>query len=251
MAGKSTFLRQNALIAMLAQMGSFVPAAGGADRGGRPAVQPGRRGRRPGARAVDLHGGDGRDRGDPEPGRAAGAGDPRRDRAGHRDLRRAVDRLGGARASARRQPLPGAVRHALPRADRARGEAAGACATPPWRCASGRARWCSCTRCRRGRRTAPTGCRWRGSPGCRRRWSSARGWCWRRWSAASAEQGGKAQGAGRRPAAVQRAPRRPPRPPRVRSCPRSRRGCARCMPDELSPREALALVYELRALLPG
>jgi hypothetical protein len=26
MAGKSTFLRQNALIAMLAQMGSFVPA---------------------------------------------------------------------------------------------------------------------------------------------------------------------------------------------------------------------------------
>ncbi|HAR50843.1 MAG TPA: hypothetical protein DCS45_03060, partial [Roseovarius nubinhibens] len=27
MAGKSTFLRQNALIAILAQMGSFVPAA--------------------------------------------------------------------------------------------------------------------------------------------------------------------------------------------------------------------------------
>ena len=73
-------------------------------------------------------------------------GHPRRDRPRHRDLRRPVDRLGGARASARGQPLPRAVRHALPRADRARGEAAGA--RPATRCGSrnGRATSCSCTR---------------------------------------------------------------------------------------------------------
>ncbi len=37
MAGKSTFLRQNALIAIMAQMGSFVPAKSRAYRHRRPA----------------------------------------------------------------------------------------------------------------------------------------------------------------------------------------------------------------------
>jgi DNA mismatch repair protein MutS len=50
MAGKSTFLRQNALIAVMAQAGSFVPA--------KEAV----------IGIVDLHGRDGRDGGDPQPG---------------------------------------------------------------------------------------------------------------------------------------------------------------------------------------
>ena len=94
MAGKSTFLRQNALIAMLAQIGSFVPAEARADRRRRPAVQPRRRRRRSRARPLDLHGRDGRDRGDPQPGDAALAGDPRRDRPRHGDLRRPLHRLG-------------------------------------------------------------------------------------------------------------------------------------------------------------
>ncbi len=84
------------------------PCAGGLLRAGevgayrrrRPAIQPGRRCRRPCARAFDLHGGDGRDSGDPQPGERAQPGHPRRDRARHGDVRRAVDRLGDDRASA-------------------------------------------------------------------------------------------------------------------------------------------------------
>ncbi len=43
MAGKSTFLRQNALIVVLAQAGLPVPAETARHRRGRSAVQPGRR----------------------------------------------------------------------------------------------------------------------------------------------------------------------------------------------------------------
>ena len=121
MAGKSTFLRQNALIAVLAQTGCYVPARGLFDRRGGPPVQPRRRGGRPGARALHLHGRDGGDGGDPQPGGAAGAGDPGRDRPRHGDLRRPVDRLGDHRASARHQPLPRPVRDALSRAHQPRG----------------------------------------------------------------------------------------------------------------------------------
>ena len=126
MAGKSTFLRQNALIAILAQIGAFVPA-----RAARIGVVD-RLFSRVGA-ADDLA--RGRSTFMVEMVETAAilnqAGPqqlchPRRDRPRHRDLRRAVDRLGGARASARGQPLPRAVRDPLPRADRARREAAGA-----------------------------------------------------------------------------------------------------------------------------
>ncbi len=80
MAGKSTFLRQNALIALLAQIGSLRAGDARADRHRRPAVLARRRRRRSGARPLHLHGRDGRDRGDPQSGRRALARDPRRDR---------------------------------------------------------------------------------------------------------------------------------------------------------------------------
>ena len=178
MAGKSTFLRQNALIAVLAQMGSFVPASERAHRRRRPPVQPRRRGRRSGARPLDLHGRDGGDRGDPESGDdRALARHPRRDRPRHRDLRRALDRLGDGRASARGQSLPRPLRHALSRAD-ARWRRSSP-TSPATRCGSrnGRATSCSCTRWRRAPPTAPTASTWRSSPACRRRSSRAPSRC--------------------------------------------------------------------------
>ena len=87
-------------------------------RGGSSVLARRRRGRS-GARTLDLHGRDGGDRGDPQSGRTARAGNPRRDRPRHRDVRRPVDRLGDHRASARGQHLPRAVCDALSRADRA------------------------------------------------------------------------------------------------------------------------------------
>ena len=131
MAGKSTFLRQNALIVGAGADGQLRAGAARQDRRGRPAVLARRRRRRSGARALDLHGRDGRDRGDPQPGRRALARHPRRDRPRHRDLRRPVDRLGLDRAPARDQPLPRAVRHPFPRADRARRPSCRGCTTPP------------------------------------------------------------------------------------------------------------------------
>ncbi len=77
MAGKSTFLRQNALIALLAQIGQLRAGETRPYRPRQPAFQPRRRRRRSGARPLDLHGRDGGNRGDPEPGRRPGAGHPR------------------------------------------------------------------------------------------------------------------------------------------------------------------------------
>ena len=114
MAGKSTFLRQNALIVVLAQAGLPVPAEaariGVVDR----LFSPRRRRRRPGARALHLHGRDDRDRRHPAPGRPALAGRGGRDRPRHRDAGWPGDRLGGAGGAALGDPLPHHFRHTFP-----------------------------------------------------------------------------------------------------------------------------------------
>ena len=188
MAGKSTFLRQNALIAVLAQMGSFVPARsahiGVVDR----LFSPRRRRRRPGPRPLDLHGRDGRDRRHPQPGDRPLAGDPRRDRPRHRHLRRPVDRLGGGRVPARGQPLPGAVRHALPRADRAGRPARRGRQRHHGRARMEATRSSSCTRSSRAPPTAATASRWPSSPACPRRSPSGPPRCWRCWRRATARR---------------------------------------------------------------
>ena len=67
MAGKSTLIRQVALAVIQAQMGGFVAARRRAHRPLRSRVHAGGRGRQPGARRIDVHGRDARDRADPAP----------------------------------------------------------------------------------------------------------------------------------------------------------------------------------------
>ena len=120
MGGKSTYLRQAALIAILAQMGSFVPAAQARLPLARPHFYAHRRVRQPGARAVHVPGRNERGRRHPQHRHQRQPGAARRSRPWHGHLRRTLDRLGRSRIAARGRAAQNAFCYALPRAHRAR-----------------------------------------------------------------------------------------------------------------------------------
>ena len=200
MGGKSTFLRQNALIAILAQMGSFVPAAsahiGVVDRlfsrvGASDDLARGRS-----TFMVEMV----------ETAAIL-------NQAGERSLV-ILDEIGRGTATFdglsiawaaveylhEKNRCRGDLRHAFPRDDGAVGKAARACTTSPCGSRNGRATWSSCTRSARAPPTAPTACRWRGSPACRTRWCARAKDVLHQLE--EGETAGNGRPAGRRPAAV-------------------------------------------------
>jgi DNA mismatch repair protein MutS len=119
MGGKSTYMRQTALIALLAHVGSYVPATRAVLGPARPDLHPHWRGRRSGRRALDLHGRNDRIGGHPASRQRTQPGADGRGRTRHFDFRRHGTGFRHLSPSAREEPLPDAVCHPLLRVDTA------------------------------------------------------------------------------------------------------------------------------------
>ena len=256
MSGKSTYLRQVALIVLLAQMGSYVPAEGArvgvVDRVFTRVGASDRLARGESTFMVEMR----------ETAEILAHASPRSliilDEIGRgtQHLRRALDRLGGRRVSARHARASARARCSRPTTtsspiSRAPSRASPTRTSPR---ASGTTRWCSCAGWSRAARAARTGSRWRGSRGCRTP-------VIRRARAILANlEGGELDARGRPRLAADAADPAPEAAAQLalfgaarRAIPReaggARRRCARCARSETTPLDALAALARWQAAL--
>jgi DNA mismatch repair protein MutS len=133
-------------------------------------LHPHRRLRRPGQRALHLHGGDDRDRQHPAQRQRREPGADGRGRSRHQHLRRPVPGLGGGAPARRGTACVHAVCDALLRTDGARRSSCPRYATCIWTPSNTAITWYSCTAFRRVPPAAASACRWRALPACHHRW---------------------------------------------------------------------------------